>query len=357
MVWYLVLNSSPDPGSIDDSRFVTCLTIFVDWLSFCLLIYHQTLQGILLPYSPFTLPPAKWTQLWSLKTLTEARTLCFRFIYQKVRCQESVSQSNPDISAACTLCYALMENINHLMPLKANLGPTAPRKFISSSSVTLNLNCRSSASATSAPTYISIINGPLVPSTPLTYITGSSDCSVTYTVPPSYRHLDLDFLSALHGEFPFGIGFAVQHKEDSNSLSVEIGLASDSYYYGIFFGYCLSPKNKISFATLSLPRSQGGLGALDLAVQIQELQWRWLLPMALSCSPSIPIDSLFPSHNSSALPKPSNYQCLFTTIPNLQIQTLHCFSILFTAFGSLICRAFDDDAILSPTTILTLPLT
>ncbi|KAG0834784.1 hypothetical protein G6F16_006468 [Rhizopus arrhizus] len=114
---------------------------------------------------------------------------------------------------------------------------------------------------------------------------------------------------------------------------------------------------RISFATLSLPRFQDGLGALDLAVQIQALQWRWLLPIALSCSPSIPVDSLFPSHNSSALPKPSNYQCLFTTIPNLQIQTLHCFSILFTAFDSLICRAFDDDAILSPTTILTLPLT
>ncbi|KAG1316581.1 hypothetical protein G6F62_013394 [Rhizopus arrhizus] len=36
--------------------------------------------------------------------------------------------------------------------------------------------------------------------------------------------------------------------------------------------------------------------------------------------------------------------------------TLHCFSVLFTAFDSLICRAFDD-AVLSPTTILTLPLT
>jgi hypothetical protein len=116
-----------------------------------------------------------------------------------------------------------------LQPLKANLDPTAPRKFINSSSVTLNLNCRPSASVTSAPTYISIINDPLVPSTPLTYITGSSDCTVTYTVPPSYRHLDLDFLSSLRDEFPFGIGFAVQHKEDGNSLSVEIGLASDDY--------------------------------------------------------------------------------------------------------------------------------
>jgi hypothetical protein len=115
MLWYLILNSSPDPGSIDDSRFVTCLTIFVDWLSFCPLIYQQTLQGILLPYSPFVLPPAKWTQLWSLKALTEARTLCFRFIYQKVGCQESVSQFNPDVSATCTVCYASMENINHLM--------------------------------------------------------------------------------------------------------------------------------------------------------------------------------------------------------------------------------------------------
>ncbi|EIE78899.1 hypothetical protein G6F45_012186 [Rhizopus arrhizus] len=101
---------------------------------------------------------------------------------------------------------------------KGQLGPTAPRKFINSSSVTLNLNCRPSASATSAPTYISIINDPLVPSTPLTYITGSSDCSVTYTVPPSHRHLDLDFLSALRDEFPFGIGFAVQHKEDDISF-------------------------------------------------------------------------------------------------------------------------------------------
>ncbi|KAG1064096.1 hypothetical protein G6F64_011456 [Rhizopus arrhizus] len=98
--------------------------------------------------------------------------------------------------------------------------------------------------------------------------------------------------------------------------------------------------------------------------------------MALSCSPSIPVDSLFPSVLyptvayglyllKSTTPQPYlNHQ--ITSASSLQFPTfrskhsstttLHCFSILFTAFDSLICRAFDD-AVLSPTTILTLPLT
>ncbi|EIE76089.1 hypothetical protein RO3G_00793 [Rhizopus delemar RA 99-880] len=132
---------------------------------------------------------------------------------------------------------------------------------------------------------------------------------------------------------------------------------------------------KISFATLSLPRSQGGLGALDPAVQIQALQWRWLLPMILSCSPSSPVDSLFPSVfypsviyglyllKSTTPQLYPNYQItsasslLFPAFrsKHFSTTTLHCFSILFAAFDSLICRAFDD-AVLSPTTILTIPL-
>ncbi|KAG0870908.1 hypothetical protein G6F15_011532 [Rhizopus arrhizus] len=119
---------------------------------------------------------------------------------------------------------------------------------------------------------------------------------------------------------------------------------------------------RISFANLSLPRSQGGLGALDPAVQIQALQWRWLLPMALSCSPSFPVDSLFPSVLypsvayglyllKSTTPQPYlNHQItsvsslLFTTFrsKHFSTTTLHYFSILFTAFDSLICHAFDD---------------
>lgn len=73
MPWHLVLNSSPDPGGIDDFLFVVCLTRSVTWLSFWSSVYRQTPQEALLLSSPLTLPPIKRAQIWSLENLSEAR--------------------------------------------------------------------------------------------------------------------------------------------------------------------------------------------------------------------------------------------------------------------------------------------
>ncbi|KAG0911352.1 hypothetical protein G6F33_007060 [Rhizopus arrhizus] len=91
---------------------------------------------------------------------------------------------------------------------------------------------------------------------------------------------------------------------------------------------------RISFATLSLPRFQDGLGALDLAVQIQALQWRWLLPIALSCSPSIPVDSLFPSVLYSSVTYGLYLLKSTTPQPYLNHQITSASSLLFPTFRS-----------------------
>ncbi|KAG1439830.1 hypothetical protein G6F55_013644 [Rhizopus delemar] len=39
----------------------------------------------------------------------------------------------------------------------------------------------------------------------------------------------MEFLSKLRQGYPYGIGYAIQHKEEGNSLSVELGLASQDY--------------------------------------------------------------------------------------------------------------------------------
>ncbi|KAG1138338.1 hypothetical protein G6F37_010607 [Rhizopus arrhizus] len=118
-------------------------------------------------------------------------------------------------------------SLNYLTAITGKLSSSDPRVVTKSSTVTLNANCRPSASATSAPTYISILNDPLRPVTPVTYKIGSSDYSVTFTIPPAHRHLDVEFLTKLREAFPYGVGYAVQHKEEGLSLSVEVALASE----------------------------------------------------------------------------------------------------------------------------------
>ncbi|KAG1142121.1 hypothetical protein G6F37_009734 [Rhizopus arrhizus] len=111
--------------------------------------------------------------------------------------------------------------------VQGTLPTHAPRVFKPSSSRHANSNNRPATSATSTPTYISIFTDALSPATPLSYATGSSDCSVTYTVPANLRHLDVPLLNKLRQQFPYGVGYAIQHKEQGHSLSIEIALNSN----------------------------------------------------------------------------------------------------------------------------------
>ncbi|KAG1039975.1 hypothetical protein G6F43_012394 [Rhizopus delemar] len=132
---------------------------------------------------------------------------------------------------------------------------------------------------------------------------------------------------------------------------------------------------RISFSTLSLPRSKGGLGALDPAVQTQALQWRWLNPMLLSTARLPNYSRLFPrslfpsvtygqyllqitSPQYHSHPRISGSMALlFDSFrsQHFSSSTLHCFSSLFSALGSLLCRSFEGVSV-SLATVLNLPL-
>lgn len=115
MTWHLTLSSPFDSGIIKVSSFVTRLARSVEWMFYSPTLYRQTIQKTLLPCSPPVLPPVKWVQLWSLNTLPEARSLCYRFLYNKLYCQGSVSRIAPDVSGAYQLCQVPLEDINHLL--------------------------------------------------------------------------------------------------------------------------------------------------------------------------------------------------------------------------------------------------
>ncbi|KAG0894826.1 hypothetical protein G6F33_013726 [Rhizopus arrhizus] len=96
-------------------------------------------------------------------------------------------------------------SLNYLTAITGKLSSSDPRVVTKSSTVTLNANCRPSASATSAPTYISILNDPLRPATPVTYTVGQKIAArnpffsifVAYILPQWYK-LPL----FLHSRFP-----------------------------------------------------------------------------------------------------------------------------------------------------------
>ena len=67
------------------------------------------------PSRPPVLSSLNWTRSWSLKVLLEARTLCFRFIYGKLHCQNSAARFNPNISGAFHFCPVPNKDINHMI--------------------------------------------------------------------------------------------------------------------------------------------------------------------------------------------------------------------------------------------------
>ncbi|KAG1457502.1 hypothetical protein G6F56_006593 [Rhizopus delemar] len=132
---------------------------------------------------------------------------------------------------------------------------------------------------------------------------------------------------------------------------------------------------RIKFSTLTLPRSCGGIGALDPAVQIQALQWRWLAPMVLSAAMVPGYSSLFPqslfpsvtygqyllqvtSVQHALHPPSSGLRALFFLqfrSQHFSSSSLHCFSSLFDALGSILSLFFANTQ-LNIATTLALPL-
>ncbi|KAG1442792.1 hypothetical protein G6F56_010922 [Rhizopus delemar] len=132
---------------------------------------------------------------------------------------------------------------------------------------------------------------------------------------------------------------------------------------------------RIKFSTLTLPRSCGSIGALDPAGQIQALQWRWLAPMVLSAAMIPGYSSLFPqslfhsvtygqyllqvtSVQHALHPPSSGLRALFFSqfqSQHFSSSSLHCFSSLFDALGSILLLFFADTQ-LNIATTLALPL-
>ncbi|KAG1141760.1 hypothetical protein G6F37_002808 [Rhizopus arrhizus] len=77
--------------------------------------FRQNHIANLHPSRPPALSSLNWTRFWPLKVLPEARTLCFRFIYGKLHCQNSVTRFNPDVSGVCRFCLVPNEDINHML--------------------------------------------------------------------------------------------------------------------------------------------------------------------------------------------------------------------------------------------------
>lgn len=101
--------------SVDDFPFISWLAPSVDWISFRPQEYRQTQSNILLTYSLCALPPPKWKLLWPLTILPDARIIYFRFMYNKLHCNASVSRFDPTVSDACSLCHGPLKGINYML--------------------------------------------------------------------------------------------------------------------------------------------------------------------------------------------------------------------------------------------------
>lgn len=115
MAWNLILNNYPDQGSVDDFPFVSWLTQSFGWISFHPQDYRHIQSNALLTCPICTLPSLEWKQFWSLTILHETRTICFCFIYNKLRCNASISRFDSTVSGTCSLFHDPLKDINHLL--------------------------------------------------------------------------------------------------------------------------------------------------------------------------------------------------------------------------------------------------
>ncbi|KAG1048926.1 hypothetical protein G6F43_008720 [Rhizopus delemar] len=134
MIWALILNLSPDLGQVDVYPFVSRLIHSPDWILYNPKVFWQNQIAALDPGNLITtLSSADWVRFWSLKMLPEARSLCFRFLFDKLHCQLTIAHFNPDVSSACKLCKIPREDIHHLViscPYKWPIWQKALSRFV-----------------------------------------------------------------------------------------------------------------------------------------------------------------------------------------------------------------------------------
>ncbi|KAI9245632.1 hypothetical protein BY458DRAFT_528596, partial [Sporodiniella umbellata] len=119
--------------------------------------------------------------------------------------------------------------LSYVSAVKGTLEPHDPGVVKVTQTATLNVNSRPAVPDTSAPKHISILTDPLDPTPPVEYRICTTENSIFYTVPPHLRHLDIEFINLLRDKFPFGVGYVLHHKEEGNSLAIEVGLSRTSF--------------------------------------------------------------------------------------------------------------------------------
>ncbi|KAG1612722.1 hypothetical protein G6F44_013375 [Rhizopus delemar] len=90
LTWSLILHETTDVGTVDDTPFVSWFTRSSYWYLFDSKVFRLNQLSSLLPLSFSTWSSQKWRQFWSLKIAPEARSLWYRFLYNKLHCQTAI---------------------------------------------------------------------------------------------------------------------------------------------------------------------------------------------------------------------------------------------------------------------------
>ncbi|KAG0779450.1 hypothetical protein G6F22_010628 [Rhizopus arrhizus] len=114
LTWSLILHETTDVGTVDDTPFVSWFTRSSYWYLFDSKVLCLNQLSSLLPYSFSTWSSQKWQQFWSLEIAPEVRSLWYRFFYNKLHCQVTVSRFDPQVTAMCNFCQDAPEDLRHL---------------------------------------------------------------------------------------------------------------------------------------------------------------------------------------------------------------------------------------------------
>ncbi|EIE78403.1 hypothetical protein RO3G_03107 [Rhizopus delemar RA 99-880] len=114
LTWSLILHETTDVGTVDDTPFVSWFTRSSYWYLFDSKVFRLNQLSSLLPLSFSTWSSQKWQQFWSLKIAPEARSLWYRFLYNKLHCQVTVSRFDSQVTDMCNFCQDTPEDLRHL---------------------------------------------------------------------------------------------------------------------------------------------------------------------------------------------------------------------------------------------------
>lgn len=114
LTWSLILHETTDVGTVDDTPFVSWFTRSSYWYLSDSKVFRLNQLSRLLSLSFSTWSSQKWQQFWSLKIVPEARSLCYRFLYNKLHYQVTVSRFDPQVTDMCNFCQDVFEDLRHL---------------------------------------------------------------------------------------------------------------------------------------------------------------------------------------------------------------------------------------------------